>query len=165
MSEEKHEGVLDVVKDMISGIVPAHIGDDELLLLYAKRLTAAYRSETNDVRKIVDGISDNILKYLDNGVRWELPQKCERCSEGFEVDCEYRGDPGGCNSGDPGYHPMLGKAGLRELELRRSLRISTERLEAIDTKTLRLEDNVLNGRVIRQNLKLLDGKDDADGKD
>lgn len=159
MDGEKHEGILDVVTDMISGVVPAHVRDEELLILYARRLIAAYHNMMDDFKKGLSDFSNNLVKCLDNEGRGKLPQKCERCSEGVEVDCGYRGEPCGCNSGDPGYHPMLGKAGLRELELRQALRRTTDTLR-VCIKYLPEGEWDFMGDLVKWNLDLLDGEEE-----
>lgn len=94
-----NESVMDVVKDMVEGVVPTHKFDEQILLHYAKRLLKAYENETNDVRQICLN-QERLVQMNDtekrNKALLELAGRMRKCREEGEFDSSYLRDWADC---------------------------------------------------------------------
>lgn len=111
------ETINDIVREMRCGMIPKHRHDRELLLNFSDRIEAAVKAleadRDNWRRQALDeDARANVAQLVtDCNQQKDWRKICAACQEGEPPeDCEYFGEPGGCNAPTLGKHPTCSKS-------------------------------------------------------
>ena len=120
---EKQETVADIVTQIRAAAYIQNADSPQSVLNLADRIEAAHKRELKAARELAKGAAEVDFRSPVPDKDWE--SICAKCADGdIEPDCEYYGEPNGCNSPMYQHHPKV--CGCDAAKLREALRFLVE---------------------------------------